>query len=83
MADPEGIKEVRSNTPIPAIFKFLYVWKWNKLVSVRPTYFIFIGIFKKNEIKSAKWTPHFGYIHVNPHSRDPESAPAFLGTGLF
>ena len=39
--------------------------------------FHFHGIFKKNEIKSAKLTPNpRNFIHMNPLSRNPESALA-------
>ena len=39
---------------------------------LRPNFFIFMGIFKKNEVKSANRT-HF--IHLNPLSGNPGSAP--------
>ena len=50
-----------------------YPMKMNNLVSVRPNYFIFMGyfwIFIINEIKPTS------FIHMNPRSRNPWSAPA-------
>ena len=52
-----------------SVFIFIYnlaIYTFTKL-------FHFHGIFKRNEIKSAKQTP--SPIHLNPLSRDPGSAP--------
>ena len=60
MADQEGVK----GFPVPC---FKYPISETKL-------FHFHGIFKKNEIKSAKRIPHT-FINTNPISRNPGFAP--------
>ena len=56
VTDPDGNQEVRPNPPSHP--PFLNILSETKL-------FHFHGIFKKNEIKSAKRTPHT-FIYMNP-----------------
>ena len=57
--------------PPPPVFK--YPMEMNNLISMRPNYFIGLGYFKKNDIKSAKRTPIL-YTY-GPLSRNPGSTP--------
>ena len=66
MADPEGIRGFAQTPSPPPVSKYLMISE-TKL-------FHFHSIFKKNEIKSAKRT-HNSFIHMNPLSRIPGSAP--------
>ena len=63
VADPEGIQGVRSNPLPPHLFKY----------PIKMKEFLFHGIIKKNEINS----PPF-FIHMNPISRNPGSAPVHM-----
>ena len=58
-------------SPLPV---FIYPIKSNNLVSARPNYFIFMGYLRK---KNSKANPHI-FIHMNPLSRNPGSAPGTL-----
>ena len=75
MADPEGIR--RFARPTPLFFK--YSMKYNILVSVRPNYIIFHGIFNKSAKRPRPHTHTHTHTqrvtHMNPLSRNPGSAP--------
>ena len=57
----------------PPVFK--YPIKWNNLVSVRPNYWNFMGYSRKKRWNQQSEPQTF--IHMNPLSRNPGSAPDF------
>ena len=61
--------------PRPTFLNIL--WKWNDLVSVRPNYFNFHGIFKKKWDKISEANPNT-FIHMNPLSRHPDYTPVIV-----
>ena len=70
-ADPEGVQWVRSN-PLP----LKYPMKMKKNGLSNTNLFYFHGIFRKNEKKSSKQTPH---LFMNPpneiHALEPPLMP--------
>ena len=73
-ADPEGVQGVSLNPPpCPLFFKYNeneIIWShWDQIIS-----FLWDIYSKKREIKSAKLTS-LPFIHMNPLSRNPGSAP--------
>ena len=62
MAGPEGVQGVRLNPPPPNALFLNTLWKLDNLVSVRPSYFIFMRYFRKwDKISKANplylWAP--------------------------